>query len=396
VSFQQRVDDADEAVLAGVPLRRQIGYAALLLGIALLLAEGGMRLVFYLRGDLPPTPDESLTYEWKWARAKLASRSARESGPTLHSFDPDLGWRPTPGYEGDGVRINAQGLRADREYPPGPQPGRHRLALLGDSFTFGDHVANHQTYAWFLETRELSGWDVIDFAVNGYGTDQALLAYELFGGDLAADVVVMGFYVGDYERNVASFKLYAKPVFEPGPDGLRLTHHPVMPPEQLYEEYASGRRRVGEVHRPYLWLELAKSLERLRARWPSERDPEWTVLAALMRRFRDHVREQGAIPVWLVLPDRDVMSGSRSQTTRLEEMCEREAHALDLLVLRVDADFRAHARMHPEVPLYRPRELGGHFSEAGHRLVAERLADFLRARGVLDAVREREGFPEHP
>lgn len=394
MSEQERVDDAGEASLAGVPLWRQVAYAALLLGIALLLAEGGMRLVYLLRGDLPPTPDESLTYEWKWARARLSSRSARESGPTLLTFDPDLGWRPTPGYDQDGVRINAQGLRADREFAPGPRPGRQRLALLGDSFTFGDHVANHQTYAWFLEREELSGWDVLDFAVNGYGTDQALLAYELFGGDMAADVVVMGFYVGDYERNVERFKIYAKPVFELGPDGLRLTHHPVMPPEQLYEAYASGRRRVGEVHRPYLWLSVAKALERLRARWPSESDPEWKVLAALMRRFRDHVRAQGANPVWLVLPDRDVMTGSRSQTTTLEEMCEREAHALGLPVLRVDAAFRAHAQAHPEVPLYRPRELGGHFSEAGHRRVAELLADFLRARGLLGSAAGQDGFTE--
>lgn len=367
-----------------IPLRRQLAYGVLLMLLALLAFEGGMRLVFFLRGDLPPTPDESLVYEWKWAQARLASGTSREVSQGLFTFDPDLGWRLSANYDEEGVRSNGQGLRADREFPPGPQPGRQRLALLGDSFTFGDHVANDETFAHYLETQELDGWDVLNFGVNGYGTDQALLAWELRGGVFAADVVVMGFYVGDYERNTQRFKVYAKPVFEVGAAGLVLTHHPVVDPERLYAEYASGRRQVGSPHGSYLVGSVAKALRRLRQRRPGESDPEWKVLAALMRRFQEHVLEQGAVPVWLVLPSRDVMTEVRSEETVIEEMCEREARSLGLPFLRMDAAFREHAAQQPGVALYRPREVGGHFAPAGHRLVARTLAGFLDAEGVLE------------
>ena len=230
---------------------------------------------------------------------------------------------------------------------------------------------------------------MLNFAVSGYGTDQALLAYELRGADLAADVVVMGFYVRDYERNTLRFKVYAKPVFEPNGAGLRLTHHPVVEPEVLYAEYASGRRGVGRVATPYLALWLSKSLRRLREGSPSESDPEWQVLARLMRRFRDHVQGQGALPLWLVIPYHDVVTLQPSRQAAIEEMCEREAKALELPILRLDALFREHAARSPDVLLYRPRDAGGHLSVEGHRLVARTLAAHLRAAGHVAPRRAR-------
>jgi lysophospholipase L1-like esterase len=368
-SGPQRAED----IAAAIPLRRRLAYVALLLAVALVLAEFAMRAVFWWKDDLPPTPDESLEYEWKWAARHLKQGGAERDPDSKHEYDPDLGWRLVPGLSG-AVATNSRGLRSDREYPPSRQPGRRRLALLGDSFTFGAYVTNSATFAHLLEREILDGWDVLNFAVSGYGTDQALLAWELDGGDLAADVVAMGFYVRDYERNTMRFKIYAKPVFEPAGAGLRLTGHPVIEPEALYQEYASGRRGVGRVRAPYLALSLGKSWRNLRERWPTTADPEWQVLSRLMRRFRDHVRAQGAHPVWLVLPYHDVVETSRSSQAAIEEMCEREARELSLPLLRVDAAFRAHAERHPDRPLYRPREIGGHFSAEGHRLVAEILA----------------------
>lgn len=378
--------EGGDRIVAGITLRRQLFFAALLFTVALLLAEVVMRGVFHLRGDLPPTPDESAVYEWKWAQARLTGGSARVEGPNLLTFDPDLGWRPSPGYRRDGVRINAQGLRADRVFAEGPQPDRRRLALLGDSFTFGDHVANDETFAHFLESEELPGWEVLNFAANGYGTDQALLAYELHGGELAAEVVVMGFYVGDYERNVQRFKIYAKPVFVPGADGLRLANHPVPAPEQLFEEYRSGRRTVGDVDRPFLWLSLAKAWRRLEQRWPDRGDPEWQVLSGLMRRFRDHVRDQGATPVWMVIPYRDVVREPRSRYAPIAEMCEQEARELGMALLRLEPALRAEAAREPGAALYRPRAVGGHLSVRGHRVVARTLAEYLRGQGLVEAA----------
>jgi lysophospholipase L1-like esterase len=366
-----------EDIAAAIPLRRRLAYAALLLAFALGLAELVMRAVVGWKGDWPPTPDESLEYEWEWAARHLAVGSAARDPDSRHEYDPDLGWRLVPGQRGE-VTTNSRGLRSDREYALGRQPGRRRLALLGDSFTYGAHVADDVTFGWLLERELLSGWDVLNFAVSGYGTDQAQLAWELRGVDLAADVVVMGFYVRDYERNTMNFKIYAKPVFVPEGEGLRLTGHPVIAPEALYQEYVSGRRGVGRVRAPFLALSVARAWRNLHERWPSASDAEWQVLSRLMRRFRDRVTGAGARPVWLVLPYHDVVETSRSSQAAIEELCEQEAARLGLPLLRVDEAFRAHAARHPDRPLFRPREIGGHFSAEGHRLVAEILAAELR------------------
>ena len=386
--------DRDRAVLESIPLYRKLAYVALQLAALLLLVEVGMRITFWLKEDLPPTPDVSLNYEWKWARSHVAKGSAETQAGGLYEYDADLGWRLVPNHD-DGLAVtNSQGLRADREYVPGPHPDGRRLALLGDSFTYGSHVANDETFGHLLETQEMPGWEVVNLAVSGYGTDQALLAYERRAAELAPNVVVMGFYVDDYERNILRFKVYAKPVFEPVGEALRLSNHPVIPPQVLYEEYASGRRRLGVSFMvPYLGLYTAKAWRKLWEGWPREEDLGWRVLTRLMRRFRDHVKGQGALPVWLVIPYRDVVSEERSRFAAIEEICEREAKELGLPLLRVDTALRQHAARHPEVALYRSRDIGGHHSVDGHRVVARALGAFLRdlvpttagprARGVI-------------
>lgn len=380
------MNEREDALPLSIPWYRQVAYLALLFGAALLLVEIGMRVHFTLKKGFPPTPDESLVYEWKWVESRLASDSGDASDDSPFEYDADLGWRLVPDYAREGIRTNARGLRADRSYAPGRSPGRRRIVLLGDSFTFGAHVANDETFAHFIEREELPGWEVPNLAVNGYGTDQALLAYELRGADLAADIVVMGFYVRDYTRNRLRFKVYAKPYFVPDGDGLQLVGHPVSPPETLLEAYANGSRRVGEVGAPYLTLYLAKAWQRFRQRRPAESDPEWLVLSRIMRRFRDHVHSQGAHPMWLVIPYHDVEDVERSRYAAIGEMCEREARALGLSLLNLTGAFREHAARYPDVALYRPREIGGHFSVEGHRLVAKLVASHLRAQGWVEGA----------
>src|SRR4051794_17076478 len=50
-------------------------------------------------------------------------------------------------------RINAQGMRADRDYPLAKPPGVCRIALFGDSFFMGYELALEDTFAAKLEKR---------------------------------------------------------------------------------------------------------------------------------------------------------------------------------------------------------------------------------------------------
>lgn len=344
----------------------------------LLLLELGLRVAHALGDGVPPAADESYEKEWRWAERHLAAGTAVLKSQFAH--DPLTGWRNAPGLRRDGLATNSAGLRGSREYGPGRRPGVRRLVLVGDSYSFGADVRDEETFAQLLGDDLLPGeWEVLNLAVPGTGTDQQVLEFEHRGRAYAPDVAVLGFFVRDYSRNILWFRDYAKPLFEVDdalpPDGLRLTHSPVIAPEALYAEYLSGRRRVGgSPLRSWVLASLGAGLRSLDEWEVGPGVPAWDVLARLMARFQRLAREAGATPVWLVIPGRDTLDPGGSSAAALEEACERRARELGLACLRLDAAFRAHAAAHPQDAIYDLPGAGGHLSPLGHRIVAGELA----------------------
>lgn len=358
--------------------RRRLLYTLVtLLGLGI-VAELGLRLSCGLRGEPPPVADDSLEYEWKWAETHLEAGSI-SIGPGPHRFDPRTGWSLQPGFQDREVTINSAGMRARREYARERSAGVPRVLLLGDSFTYGAWVPDEVTFAHVLETELWPGLEVLNLAVSGSGTDQQILAYEHEGRAYRGDVVVLGFYVDDASRNLLTFKLYQKPWFRLEGGSLRLHGLPLTPPEELYQDYLEGRRRIGPPwYQSRVYLALERLIARLQSRRTGPDSEEWHLLAALMQRFAETVRADGAVPLWMILPHADVESEGASRFEPLEELCEARARELDLPCLRLAPAFHAHRAAHPGDPLYRPREAGGHFSAAGHRLVARELEQRLR------------------
>lgn len=91
------------------------------------------------------------------------------SYPTLGWWTGQGGWR-----QRGGGSINPQGFRDVRETPrrcDGP-----RVVCIGDSFTFGDGLADPET--WCLLAEQATGVPWINAGVDAYGIDQAALLYE--------------------------------------------------------------------------------------------------------------------------------------------------------------------------------------------------------------------------
>jgi hypothetical protein len=112
-----------------------------------------------------------------------------------------------------------------------------RVLCVGDSFTFGEGLADDEAMPVQLEA-ELNRagpgrWEVLNLGVHGYGTDQQWLRLQAIGFHYDDDVVVLGFFQGDLERNVMSFRDYAKPYFEVVDDRLVVRNVPVPSPEEL-------------------------------------------------------------------------------------------------------------------------------------------------------------------
>jgi len=100
------------------------------------------------------------------------------------------------------VDINSFGMRDDEPHPK-EDHSLHRIAALGDSFTFGFGVNGEHTYSNVLEQllneKEADQYEVLNFGVGGYSTyDEALvLQYKAMAWDL--DYVVIGYFFNDPE-----------------------------------------------------------------------------------------------------------------------------------------------------------------------------------------------------
>ena len=172
-----------------IPLHRKLLYALTTTAIALLLVEGGLRL-------LGPPPD--------------ARRP--ESYPEHLAFDAGLGWQLEPGAVNQGpiLRewearwglppadlsddiISSLGFRDDELADPKP-PDQKRILVLGDSSVFGSGVVIRDTFTHRLEVALNGGEtepprkvEVINAGVPAYTTFQSMVILEQFramGGGL--------------------------------------------------------------------------------------------------------------------------------------------------------------------------------------------------------------------
>lgn len=121
----------------------------------------------------------------------------RASGQAVH----ELGGRHVE------YRFNKHHLRGDP-----PRGAKHRVLLLGDSFTFGVLLQQADTYPAKLDAlaAERFGADTVEVlngGVPGFGLANYVAWLEEFGPDVEPDMVVVFFNGGDIHRSVVS-KLY--------------------------------------------------------------------------------------------------------------------------------------------------------------------------------------------
>lgn len=165
------------------------------------------------------------------------------------SSEPERFFRPDPllghfhqsnaageWYFGDGhtpVETNGFGMAdVDRELAK----SRDRIALLGDSTTELWEAPPELRPQVLLEKRLGGAFEVLNFAVRGYGTDQSLLLLRELALGFRPDVVVYTFCISDLFDNVRTENLQhtlGKPRFrlsDGSPDGVELTNVPVKTP----------------------------------------------------------------------------------------------------------------------------------------------------------------------
>ncbi len=349
-------DAAAAAPPVGRPgLTKKILFSLLPLALLLLLGEAGIRLH---RGRL---------FSLANAR-KIQLGLRRQAYPA--AYDRRLGYIPQPNARGRDnawgatVTIDAAGRRRNGAPPPAGKP----VVAVGDSFTFGDEVSDHET--WPAQLERLLRRPVLNGGVFGYGFDQIVLRAEALLERQPADLLIVSFISDDIERCELACRYSQKPYFAIVNHELRLRNVPVPQtgarPTKL--KWLLGYSHLADAAcsrlAPGWWSTNVKKIRVHRQ--------GLAVAKLLLERLAALQRQRGVMVLLVVqgtLEPREKETGAKEIFLRASE--------LDLEALDLATALRQRLRLDPQLRRrwFRRR----HLSRAGNAWVAQRIAVRVRA-----------------
>lgn len=318
--------------------------------------------------------------------------------PTYLVYDDQLGWTVGPSRRSDdglyvssveGVRSATMGTAlADRS-------ASYRIALLGDSFMFGEEVPFEDSLGHQLEAALGAEFQVLNFGVPGYGVDQMYLRYEKDVPKWKPDMVILGFIADDLIRSMMVYPFvgrdwqmpWSKPRFVLQGNGLRLLNEPTIPAEGIfsvtsvrelpfirYDQYYNDSDWERSYWKPFYHSYVFRSLISLYPRYDSPRDEISTktmeaIHREIFRSFVDKVISTGSIALIAPFPEDDDLVSS-----------DGRLHGRDVSILtEVGIDYvdltSCLKKVNPYERYVRPD--GGHYSRTGNGAIAQCLAKIV-------------------
>ena len=274
-----------------------------------------------------------------WDEVKARNADLIVHAPSNVSYlvpDDLLGWAPGANRRSaDGLySSSAEGLRSSR---PGisyaANSARRRVAIIGDSYTYGLEVPFEDSWGAALEKALGDEVTVLNFGVNGYGVDQAYLRYERDGRPWRPDVAIFGFIEDDLYRSLSVYSFvtfpewdlpFSKPRFVRNGGRLeRLNDRPESPAQILtrpsitdlpFLNYEPGYNPDEWKRHVYDGLYLGRFLRSRFPRWPrenragSDRELE-AINSELLLNFTRRATDDGTAPVVAYFPSRGDFTG---------------------------------------------------------------------------------------
>ena len=193
-------------------------------------------------------------------------------------YDRILGWTVAPSSsDRTGLYLSsAEGLRSPRvgmsfadlrtrHSKVSDQPASVRIALIGDSMTYGYEVRCEESWGHVLEGLLQPRTQVLNFALGAYGLNQALLRYEKDARPWKPQIVVIGItsYMIKRNNNIYPFLKnpewgfpFARPRLVMKDDILTTINHPVPDPGQIFANTAITEvpyLDLDDYYRPFQW-----------------------------------------------------------------------------------------------------------------------------------------------
>lgn len=160
---------------------RRIGQRAILLVVTLILAVGAAEpLTRWVFRDVTTTSDNSGFFSRRWYR----------TGP---------------------VALNAWGFRGP-SFQAAKPAGTFRIAVVGDSFTYGNGIAQHERYTDLLRARLPEHFEVLNFGVAGANTPEHRAMIDRLLVETEPDFILLQWYVNDMEDDDTADRPASRPL----------------------------------------------------------------------------------------------------------------------------------------------------------------------------------------
>ena len=347
----------------------------------------------------------------------------------LASFDKELGWTKKPNTDG-----LERGKFGDIEFHIDGNGSRHNpigletsIVTFGDSYTFCRQVEDCQTWQVYLS--KILDDKVLNFGIGNYGVDQAFLSYQRQILPEDTKVVILGFVPETICRIQSSWKHYLefgntfafKPRFTIEGGQLKLHNNLLTGAEDFYrlnkiilkaqknDAFYKNKFRRLQFRFPYLlrylsnfkrstnllyllvkrkFFNLLKKSNSAIENAPFSKIMHENImvshnmysdknacdlLEAILFKFCDLAHERGHLPLIVVMPQLiDMEIFKESQINPYQSFFSRINEKERVL------DMTQYLNTDNLSQFYTDDVYGGHFSDMGNRLVADKVSEHLR------------------
>jgi hypothetical protein len=326
-------------------------------------------------------------------------------------YHPTVGYRykcnvrqvlPRPGGGEYTLVTNSVGIRSEREYAVPKPAGICRIVVLGDSFAAGQYVSNDQRFSEIME-RRLAGVEVMNFALEGTGTDQQLLIFESMAKAFDPDIVLLLPFLQNIRRNLVDARaaydprtlkpvLRQKPRFELMPGGkLELRNVPV--PDQAGPSEDGDGAVKSDTDRSFkhrlkvrlnglFFMSAAKKVIYRLMPWepfPEYKSPDthaWRLMEAIIRRLHQSADQKPLVIIPIFYSSYVMYRMARNYWDRFDSLTStKNIYSIDLL------PFFQKLGKNAQRCFQDPYDV--HFSAQGNLLLADVLERELRRLRLL-------------
>lgn len=345
------------------------------------------------------------------AQQEKVDELVRESSYYVH--DPLLGWtvgRSRSNSEAPELS-SAEGLRSPhvgmsfsdartRHTGLSPHPASIRLALIGDSMTFGSEVLCEETWGHALEGLLQPHVQILNFGVPAFGLNQVVLRYEKDVRAWHPQIVIIGISSQMISRinNIYpelmnpewDSPLLARPKLVMKNGVPSVINYPVLKPKEL-SAYSTIRELphldLDPFYRPFQWerggiwhpfeqsyiFRFLNSLRPPTKAQPKDIQHEALLLSQFVTQYLvREVLEDGAVPLVVWLP-------YASELPRSTDL-GNTGHSLTRMLRDAGIEYYDPSGCLTEVGTSEAYAVGGHYSPKGNTHLAECLEPLLRAR----------------